>query len=273
MTRGVAVASPVQKRSPQENLAKQTATPDGQSSSAHTEQQRSSEISDHVERSELEAKLQELDELRSRLVGELAEVSARSPQPYGGDLGEDVLEKQHEPPVGPLSSLPPKPTAWSLLSPPRTAEPCHTSYREEPLHVEPLAARARAIAALPNSPPRSLNLREMGSGRRQASRAISPTGASLGGGCASGGSNRQRTWARALQTSPGDSIDKRIAILEAKIADVHSSGDMHEPQRDAHEFQIAGDGVIQEFLQSTETPLRTTHRSLPRQGSDGFHYK
>jgi len=140
--------------------------------------------------------------------------------------------------------------------------------------MEPLAARARAIAALPHSPPRSLNLREMGSGRRQAARAISPTGASLGGGCASAGSSRQRTWARALQTSPGDSIDKRIAILEAKMADVHRSGDMREPQRDAHEFLIAGDGVIQEFLQSTETPLlRTAHRSLPRQGSDGFHHK
>jgi len=270
MARGVAAVSPVNKRSPQENVAQQTATPDGQSSSAHTEQQRSSEISDYVERSELEAKLKELDELRSRLVGELSEVAARSPQSCEGDIGEDGLEKQHEPPV----ALPPKPTAWSLLSPPRLAESCHASYREEPLHMEPLAARARAIAALPNSPPRSLNRRDMGSGRRQTARAISPTGASLGGACASAGSSRQRTWARSLQTSPGDSIDKRIAILEAKIAEVHSSGDMHEAQRDADEFQIAGDGVIQEFLQCTETSmLRTSHKSLPRQGSDGFRHK
>lgn len=268
MTRGEAAASPAHKWSPQENIAQQTATPDGQSSSAHTEQQRSSEISDHVERSELETKLKELDELRSRLAGELAVVAARSPQPCGGDLGEDVLEKQNEPPEGPLSSLPPKPAAWSLLSPPGPAESCHTSYREEPQHMEPLAARARAIAALPNSPPR----REMGSGRRQAAWATSPTGASLGGGCASAGSSRQRTWARALQTNPGDSIDKRISILEAKIAEVHSSSDMHEPQRNAHEFHMAGDGVIQEFLQCTETPLlRTAHNSLPRQG--GFHHK
>lgn len=189
---------------------------------------------------ELQGKLRELDELRRQLTAERAEASPAAPQhPDGG--GEGARPSARRQPTSPTSPpLPgaPRPPEESLETgtpqpPPRVEQPTASGTR---LQRSPSSSRSSLRAPATAKDEGSAKLAKDTERRRTRPRG---TGSSPDGG------ERRRARAPPQQALTGVDLDRKIATLEAKIAELQRA---RATEEDINEFQMAGEGVIQEFL-------------------------